>query len=258
MEKELDPKSPSKISKESTYIGPQYQWEDFENRKEDRYAHEKYKLMLSWLGDLYGKKTLVVGAGSGEFACMLAQGGALVHCIDIDKVSADLVKRLSEMQGISLTAEVSTIEDFQSPEKFDLVVATDVIEHIENDRRACDAMMAQLNANGQVLISVPAGQWLFGHHDEILGHFRRYSKAKLVPLFSRVETLHCRYFGFFLIPIVLLFSKFLRKPYPVSQVGRAAQRKMSVISLVSFVVFKLEQFSYPLGSSLLYLGRKSD
>lgn len=70
---------------------------------------------------------------------------------------------------------------------------------------------------GLLLISVPALQFLYGHHDEQLGHYRRYSRTQLGRLLDGFFVIEeSRYFGFFLIPLVVLYSsKLLRKPYPV-------------------------------------------
>src|SRR5207245_11489208 len=40
---------------------------------------------------------------------------------------------------------------------------------------------------GLVLLALPAVPWLFGYHDELLGHYRRYSKRTLRALVSE----HC-------------------------------------------------------------------
>ena len=66
----------------------------------------------------------------------------------------------------------------------DLVLALDLIEHVEHD----DAMLVEvervLRPGGWFMASVPAHQWLWSDHDVSLHHFRRYSydgfKARLV------------------------------------------------------------------------------
>jgi SAM-dependent methyltransferase len=62
---------------------------------------------------------------------------------------------------------------------FDAVVASDVLEHIEDDVAAVAEIARVLRPGGTVIISVPAHQWLFSEHDAALHHFRRYSKARL-------------------------------------------------------------------------------
>ncbi|HEY9641894.1 MAG TPA: hypothetical protein V6C57_15510, partial [Coleofasciculaceae cyanobacterium] len=78
-----------------------------------------------------------------------------------------------------------------------------------------------LKLNGVLCISVPALQALFGYHDEQLAHYRRYNKSNLTrKLFQYFEVQKCRYFAAILIPIALLYSCWLRKPYPIGEPGK--------------------------------------
>ena len=65
---------------------------------------------------------------------------------------------------------------------FDAVLASDVLEHIQDDRQAVSEIARVLRPGGAAIISVPAHQWLFSRHDVALHHFRRYSKAGLREL----------------------------------------------------------------------------
>ena len=68
------------------------------------------------------------------------------------------------------------------PLRFDLITALDVIEHIEDDQAAVDAMLAMLRPGGKLVITVPASMMLWDRHDEINRHYRRYSAAGLRAL----------------------------------------------------------------------------
>ena len=46
-----------------------------------------------------------------------------------------------------------------------------------------------------MLVTVPAGPWLFGYHDEQLGHYRRYTKGTLRRLAGTLRGRALRYFG---------------------------------------------------------------
>lgn len=65
---------------------------------------------------------------------------------------------------------------------FDAVLASDVLEHIENDVEALSEIARVLRPCGVAIVSVPAHQWLFSRHDAALHHFRRYSKTRLSQL----------------------------------------------------------------------------
>lgn len=234
------------------------QWNDFLLRQSDPYANAKYEILLNWLGLVDGKKCLIVGSGSGEFAVMLAKRGAIVLAIDIDKAFTDLTQRTAERLGVKLETQVSRLEDLSSVSTFDIVVATDVIEHIEDDVRAAAKLRELLSLDGKLIITVPAMQSLFGYHDRVLGHFRRYSRPQLRALFSSyLDIQRLRYFGFFFIPVTLMISKILNRPYPTAAVGEAEARP-SLVGMIIKVLFWFEKrFSFPMGTSLLLIGTRS-
>ena len=65
-------------------------------------------------------------------------------------------------------------------EKFDMIVAFDVIEHIENDVTAIKNIKSMLNDEGVLILTVPQHMFLWSNLDEIVKHKRRYSRRELV------------------------------------------------------------------------------
>ncbi len=87
---------------------------------------------------------------------------------------------------------------------FDLVLATDIIEHVEDDLEALREIGRVLSPDGKVLITVTAFPILWGLQDRISHHKRRYTRRDLVDKVTRsgffIET--CYYFNFILfLPI---------------------------------------------------------
>jgi len=87
---------------------------------------------------------------------------------------------------------------------FDMILALDVIEHIEDDVAAIRGLAKLLAPGGVLLIFTPAFQFLWGHQDEISQHFRRYTAGELR---SKIEEagLHVdklTYANAFLMPLV--------------------------------------------------------
>jgi SAM-dependent methyltransferase len=230
------------------------QWNDFLLRKVDPYAGTKYEILLKWLGDVSGLTALVVGSGSGEFAALLAKRGARVSALDIDQPTIELTLETARRFGVIVNGIVSKLEDFKTEKTFDLVAATDVIEHLQDDRAAFLKLQRLCTARGCLIITVPALPFLFGYHDEALGHYRRYTRASLEAVVPNGVTIQrLRYYGFLLIPVALLVSRILRRPYPVASVGSIGSRS-SVGSFFVRLFFRWEKFiSPPAGTSLLLL-----
>lgn len=62
---------------------------------------------------------------------------------------------------------------------FDLVLATDILEHVEDDRRAIGEIARVLRPGGHALITVPAFPSLWGLQDRVARHRRRYRMGQL-------------------------------------------------------------------------------
>lgn len=74
-----------------------------------------------------------------------------------------------------------------SPERgdaFDLIVMSEVIEHVEHDREAVAAVAPLLKPGGLLVCTVPAHQWMWSSHDTYNHHFRRYSRRGFGRLFE--------------------------------------------------------------------------
>jgi len=64
--------------------------------------------------------------------------------------------------------------------QFHLVTALDVLEHLDDDVDGLRALRRLLVADGQIVLTVPAYNWLWSGEDVISEHRRRYTRPKLV------------------------------------------------------------------------------
>jgi SAM-dependent methyltransferase len=88
----------------------------------------------------------------------------------------------------------------------DLILVTDVIEHIDDDHKAMSEISRVLKPGGRVIISVPAFPILWGFQDIVAHHKRRYRMKSLTNLvvgsgLSIRKKFHCNFILFF--PILL-------------------------------------------------------
>ncbi|MEJ2745122.1 MAG: class I SAM-dependent methyltransferase, partial [bacterium] len=171
----------------------------------DLYERAKYQLILDWLAPFRPLKILNAGFGSGVLSFLLAADGHNVTGIDVsEECHRQVMRRVDELrdrgtyQWLSRCSfHVSSIESFRAPSHYDCVVATDVFEHVEDDNAVIGKTCSFVASGGIVVATVPAGPWLFGHHDRLIGHYRRYTKKQMREKLDRliaVQTL--RYFGF--------------------------------------------------------------
>jgi 2-polyprenyl-3-methyl-5-hydroxy-6-metoxy-1,4-benzoquinol methylase len=233
----------------------EYQYADLVDRSKDPYAAAKYGVIERYLAPRQHLRILNAGCGSGELSFRLAAAGHEVVGIDPASEYVALAERGANAIGLPRCSfEVSTIEAFTAHEPFDCVVATDVLEHIEDDRTAFDRLVDVVRPGAPIVITVPAMQSLFGFHDEALGHYRRYSKTTLRRLMERRCTMHfVRYFGATLIPVCLLYSRILRRAYPVAEA--ADSQRSPLLAPVLRTVLALEsRFPALIGTSLIAAG----
>lgn len=65
-------------------------------------------------------------------------------------------------------------------QSFDVVGAFDVLEHCDPEPQALDEFTRVLRVGGMLLMSVPAYEWAWTEHDVRAGHFRRYTRSRLL------------------------------------------------------------------------------
>ena len=99
-------------------------------------------------------------------------------------VSAPAIE-LAQARGVPHVAVMDGAALKFADGRFDLVIASDVLEHIEDEAKALREWTRVLKPGGQLLVFVPAHQYLWSEHDVVNHHFRRYSRQGLVAALER-------------------------------------------------------------------------
>jgi glycosyltransferase involved in cell wall biosynthesis/SAM-dependent methyltransferase len=138
---------------------------------------------------------LEVGCGQGSLGARLAQRYHYLG-VEPDRTSwAVANRRVSATSG----GEVRNVAfDALGDERFDLVCAFEVLEHIEDDATTLKEWATRLRPGGFLLLSVPAHQRRYARADEMAGHFRRYDPAAMTALLTRCgfTDIQIRQYGF--------------------------------------------------------------
>ena len=138
---------------------------------------------------------LEVGCGQGAFGARLAQRYHYLG-VEPDRASWTVAEQRIRAAGHGEVRNIAV--GALGAERFDLVCAFEVLEHIEDDAAAVKEWAARLRGRGWLLLSVPAFQRRYGPADELVGHFRRYDPGALTALldgcgFGEIEI---RQYGF--------------------------------------------------------------
>ncbi len=150
----------------------------------NRLKHRHIKAMMP---RLEGKKVLDVGAGSGDIRHVLIKehGAAPSNYLSVD-ISAQtlaLAEKLANDTGtgpfLSKQADAQRLSQ-EIDGKFDVMVCSEVLEHIPDDAGTLKSMAELLAEDGCIIITVP----YLGTPIEQWGHLRHYSMASFQELVS--------------------------------------------------------------------------
>lgn len=234
-----------------TKINTEYTSQDHEFRDQDVYALAKYNWTIrkfKQTGIMTNSRVANIGSGSGTFTRLLVTEG-----YDVFSTEPDAEARHQATQSCpGIHFHSYGLFDLPEEEMFDVIVMHDVLEHIDGEHLAIEHVVKHLNPNGYFLVTVPASELLFGHHDVQLGHFRRYTRTTLRRALGKNFTfVKLRYFGFFSIPIVWLLSKKLKRDYPQLATGET-----SLVQRVYGLLCETEaRIPLPFGTAVLALAQ---
>jgi 2-polyprenyl-3-methyl-5-hydroxy-6-metoxy-1,4-benzoquinol methylase len=123
----------------------------FVKEKFIEYAHQEY--CMTWLSGFLNEKTnvLAMGYGDGVQAKILYQACKNLTILEGSKL-------LNELASVTLpnaTCIHTLFEEFNPVEKFDLVIATFVFEHVNDPVELLRKMKNWINDDGKIIIVVP-------------------------------------------------------------------------------------------------------
>jgi 2-polyprenyl-3-methyl-5-hydroxy-6-metoxy-1,4-benzoquinol methylase len=145
---------------------------------------------------------------------------------------------------------------------FNLIIALDVIEHIDRDVDTLISLRSRMANRGIAIITVPAYMFLWSAFDEINELNRRYTKKELEVKLNQagfvVEKIS--YFNTFLFPIIYIV-RMLNKITKRDGASDIEMPKAPINSLLK-IIFRLEKYllryvNLPFGVSILAVVKKS-
>ena len=169
--------------------------------------------LLRNIGSIQGLKesglAIDIGCGSGYTARVFESYYRTV-AVDVSKEALQLCRR----RGLSRLCQVD-MASFTLPFKtnsFDLVLALDIIEHVENDVHALMECRRILRDGGLMIVTVPAFMALWSPWDEALGHRRRYNASAMAETINKagLSVKKLTYMFFFVFPMAVFIRRVKR------------------------------------------------
>ena len=130
------------------------------------------------------ERFLEIGPGMGDLSNFLATRYPLAKgtLIEFSEEGARLLKRRFASHDRIVVIE-QDIREMPEENTFDLIVACEVFEHIENDTDVLELVAQRLSPKGHFLFSAPAFMSKWHRGDVFAGHFRRYERSELIEKF---------------------------------------------------------------------------
>jgi SAM-dependent methyltransferase len=159
---------------------------------------------------------LEIGCSSGFLLHELKEAFPTAEIVGADIVVTPLERLGSALRAVPLI-QMDLLCCPLDEGQFDVVVALNVLEHIEDDRLALRQMARLLKPGGTLILEVPQGPGLYDYYDAFLRHSRRYTKKELLDKIRDVGlTVHCSgAVGFVVFPSFYLVKKLNRLRYGV-------------------------------------------
>ncbi len=129
---------------------------------------DRYKLVYDWVPDGSGR-VLDIGCGNGIFTQWLTHKAEAVT--GTDHSQAQLAFGAREFPGVGFVCSAGERLPF-ADETFDVVVMSEVLEHMDDDRAALDEALRVLRRGGLFVITVPnRGPFGFLDGDNVVNRF---------------------------------------------------------------------------------------
>ncbi len=201
-----------------------------------------------------------VGAGNGLFLKFFKDRGFEVEGIELEKDQVHEMRKDFKLKDVQIRQ--GDITSLKGDENFDVVIASDVIEHIKDDAKALDNLFTFVKKDGYLVLTVPAHMHLYGKRDKTWGHYRRYDRNSLVRKLKSLEGCKVEsisywnllgYFAYF------FFEKIMNQP--IKEEFRYKQTAFSkLIRSILDLVLKCEELfgGSPIGLTLVAVAKKNE
>ncbi len=223
------------------------------------------KMIRRYAKSLTQPRFLEIGCGTGAFIEELASDTGL-HITGSEIYIKGLhfaKRRLPQVEFIQYDAKQGVL-----PEKFDIIAAFDVIEHIDDDVAAIANIHAMLVDGGHFIVTVPQHKFLWSRLDQIVKHKRRYTRRELVDKleqrgFTVVRRTSFLFVLFPLMAVVRLLDRPAANPDSVDDTN--FEQRVGFPRPVNWLFDKLMRIdealiqlgvSLPFGGTLLVIARK--
>jgi len=146
------------------------------------------EVLAQEIGNRKNINILDYGCGVGTIDFYLANQGYPVLGVDVSPRAIEVARKSAQTIGVSSKAKFELVGQ-KTKRKFDIVLCSEVIEHIKDDQKLFLSISSVLKKDGYLILSTPslnAPLFRLGlamNFDKRVGHLRRYN---LIELTSKI------------------------------------------------------------------------
>jgi len=205
---------------------------------------------------------LDIGSGTGVILKLLADFGTAYGM----EISPEAIQFLRQ-RDVNLLVQSDANQSIPFKDNtFSVITCLDVLEHVDNDFSLIEEMFRVCKLCGHVIVTVPAFEILWSHHDVALHHKRRYTKQQMLKRIRKFnwKVVKCSYYNTILFLPILSVRKlktFLANNRDVRSdffIKLPAWANKILSSLFVSEIYFLRHVNLPFGVSLLLVLRKPD
>jgi SAM-dependent methyltransferase len=143
-------------------------------------THSNHRLIIKQVQPFLvaGARLLDVGCGNGALLAKIAWQFPAVHLQGIEG-SAEAVARAPQILRGKIIRQDLSGGFALGGEPFDIIICSEVLEHIAEYRPTLASIAAHTRPGGHVLITVPHAMRYWSKADEFAGHYRRFEFNQL-------------------------------------------------------------------------------
>jgi SAM-dependent methyltransferase len=204
-----------------------------------------------------GMRLLEIGCGTGIVLNALERMGFICTGLDVNAQALVYARKRTKGQLIR-----RSIFGYTTATKYDVIGAFDVLEHIGDDVKFLQICHRLLAPKGYILLTVPAGRWLWSRTDVASGHQRRYEEAELRHKLERAgfRVQKVGYWNALLLPLYALWHRqpgINKKDVVAAHLQRMPQAINTLLEWVFFIELRLSSWiRLPIGATLVVCAQK--
>lgn len=179
------------MNKEKTFTkyhlrSPDYHWQQVSRSifRFNAYVMSRYQQVVDLISKHKKPSILDIGCGDGVLLWLISQRShARLFGIDTDQTSLKAARRALADRGVKATLKQANAYQLPfSPRSFDVVVATEIIEHLANPDKMLTQIKSVLKPNGKAIITTVV-KLQASPEDKM--HVQEYSQEELQRLLKK-------------------------------------------------------------------------